>query len=161
MLQGGNASDEAKSWMVKHVRLCIGSKTMASLDQRQWYNFTKTGFVKLDSDRFKSFKSLYYQSSKSQTKNEFRRMILTDLVSQCCSVDLQILPGTENTKARLVFLHYHQLNVTKYSFNESICQIITYLACQGHWFHPRSFDKESVGLYPGLALLSPEEGGTQ
>ena len=41
MLQSGNASDEAESWMVKHVCLRIRSKTVASLDQRKWCNFNK------------------------------------------------------------------------------------------------------------------------
>ena len=47
--------------------------------------------------------------------------------------------------------HYHQTN---YSVEEPICQL-TCPACQGHWFHPRSFDMESVCPYPGLAAPSP------
>ena len=35
MLLRGNASDETESWMVKHISLRIGPKTVASLKQRK------------------------------------------------------------------------------------------------------------------------------
>ena len=39
MLESGNASDETKSWMVKHIGLSIWPETVASLNQRQLLQF--------------------------------------------------------------------------------------------------------------------------